>query len=237
MVSTRRGYGGGDARATGSVRWRTLKMALPALALPVIIVGGVRFGIFTATEAGAVAFVFALACGALVYRGLTAANLAAAFREAVEDTVAVAVIIAAAAPFAWILTFEQAPQTIAAWLGALSGDAIVLLLLINAFLLFVGLFIEMIAALVVLVPILVPVVMAAGVDPLQFGIVMVMNLVIGALTPPLGVLVFTTARVGGAPSTAVFRAILPFVAMQLVVLVMVTLIPPLTLLPIRLFGP
>ncbi|MBA3325084.1 MAG: TRAP transporter large permease subunit [Rhodobacteraceae bacterium] len=236
-VSIRRGYGGGDAKATGAARWRALKMALPALALPVLIVGGVRFGVFTATEAGAVAFVFALACGALVYRGLTAANLAEAFREAVEDTVAVAVIIAAAAPFAWILTFEQTPQKIAAWLGALSDNAFVLLLLINLFLLFVGLFIEMIAALVVLVPILVPVVMAAGVDPLQFGIVMVMNLVIGALTPPLGVLVFTTARVGGAPSTAVFRAILPFVAAQLVVLVAVTLIPPLTLLPIRLFGP
>ena len=237
VISIRRGYGGQSVRATGRERGRAFLMATPALCLPVLIVGGVRFGIFTATEAGAIAFVFALACGALVYRGLTRANLTAAFREAVEDTVAVAVIIAAASPFAWILTFEQAPQKIAAWLGALSGDAFVLLLLINLFLLFVGLFIEMIAALVVLVPILVPVVMAAGVDPLQFGIVMVMNLVIGALTPPLGVLVFTTARVGGAPSSAVFRAILPFIGMQLVVLVLVTLIPQITLLPIRWFGP
>ncbi len=237
LVSIRRGYGGERDRSTAAVRWRAFWMATPALCLPVLIVGGVRFGVFTATEAGAIAFVFALACGALVYRGLTAANLVAAFREAVEDTVAVAVIIAAAAPFAWILTFEQAPQKIAAWLGALTGEAVVLLLLINAFLLFVGLFIEMIAALVVLVPILVPVVTAAGVDPLQFGIVMVMNLVIGALTPPLGVLVFTTARVGGAPSSAVFRAILPFVAAQLLVLVLVTLVPGITLLPIRWFGP
>lgn len=237
LISLRRGYGGQKTRSTRSERSKAFWLATPALCLPIVIVGGVRFGIFTATEAGAIAFVFALFCGALVYRGLTAANLSEAFRDAVEDTVAVAVIIAAASPFAWILTFEQAPQKIAAWLSALTGNTVALLLLINLFLVFVGLFIEMIAAMVILVPILVPVVIAAGVDPLQFGIIMVMNLVIGALTPPLGVLVFTTARVGKAPSTAVFRAILPFVGMQLVVLLMVTMIPQLTLVPIRLFGP
>ena len=236
LISGKRGYGGGT-RSGGGELGHAFLLALPALCLPVAIVGGVRFGVFTATEAGAVAVVFALFTGALIYRGLTAENLTHAFREAVEDTVAVAVIIAASSPFAWILTFEQAPQKIAAWLGALTGNAIVLLLMINLFLIFVGLFIEMIAAMVILVPILVPVVAAAGVDPLHFGIIMVMNLVIGALTPPLGVLVFTTARVGGAPSTEVFRAILPFIAAQLIVLLLVTMIPQLTMLPIRWFGP
>lgn len=237
IISVRNGFGGTKERSGRSERWRSFLLATPALCLPVIIVGGVRFGVFTATEAGAMAFVFALFCGAFIYRGLTAKNLAEAFREAVEDTVAVAVIIAAASPFAWILTFEQTPQKIAEWLAAITGNKIFLLLLINLFLIFVGLFIEMIAAMVILVPILVPVVVAAGVDPLQFGIIMVMNLVIGALTPPLGVLVFTTARVGGAPSTAVFRAILPFIAAQLVVLLLVTMIPQITLLPISWFGP
>lgn len=237
LISVRRGYGADGVKSTGSQRGRAFLLATPALCLPLLIVGGVRFGIFTATEAGAVATVFALFCGALIYRGLTALNLSAAFKDAVEDTVAVAVIIAAASPFAWILTFEQAPQQIAAWLADLTGNVIALLLLINLFLLFVGLFIEMIAALVILVPILVPVVVAAGVDPLQFGIIMVMNLVIGALTPPLGVLVFTTARVGRAPSTAVFKAILPFIAAQLIVLLLVTMVPQITLLPIRWFGP
>lgn len=237
LISVRRGYGADGVKSTGSQRGRAFLLATPALCLPLLIVGGVRFGIFTATEAGAVATVFALFCGALIYRGLTALNLSSAFKDAVEDTVAVAVIIAAASPFAWILTFEQAPQQIAAWLADLTGNVIALLLLINLFLLFVGLFIEMIAALVILVPILVPVVVAAGVDPLQFGIIMVMNLVIGALTPPLGVLVFTTARVGRAPSTAVFKAILPFIAAQLIVLLLVTMVPQITLLPIRWFGP
>jgi hypothetical protein len=126
---------------------------------------------------------------------------------------------------------------VAAWLASLSESKVVLLLLINLFLLFVGLFMEMIAALVILVPILVPVVAAAGVSPLQFGIVIVMNLVVGALTPPLGVLVFTTARVGGADSIQVFRAILPFIAALLIVLLLVTFVPALVLVPISLLGP
>ncbi|QIE55247.1 TRAP transporter large permease subunit [Pikeienuella piscinae] len=236
-VSRRRGYGAGVARSSGEERLTAFWYAIPALLLPVFIVGGVRFGVFTATEAGAMALAFAILCGALVYRGLTARSFVHAAREAASDTVAVAIIIAAAAPFAWILTFEQAPQKIAAALSAISGDEITLLLLINAFLLFVGLFMEMIAAMVILVPILVPVVAAAGVDPIQFGVVLVLNLVIGALTPPLGVLVFTTARVGGADAVAVFREIIPFVIALIVVLLLVTFAPALTLWPVAWFGP
>jgi len=237
FVARRRGYGGDIPRSTGRQRLSALGAAVPALLLPVVIVGGVRFGVFTATEAGAIAFLFAIFCGALVYRRLTAASFTAAIREATSDTVAVAIIIAAAAPFAWVLTFEQAPQKIAAALGAISTNPYVLLLLINVFLLFVGLFMEMIAALVILVPILVPMVVAVGYDPIQFGIVLVLNLVIGALTPPLGMLVFITARVGQADVGAVFRAILPFVGALLAVLLLVTLVSPLTLGPLRWFGP
>jgi len=236
-VSIRRGYGGDRERSTGRERLHALWMALPALLLPVFIVGGVRFGVFTATEAGAMAFLFAILCGLLVYRELTATNFVEAVREAASDTVAVAIIIAAAAPFAWVLAFERMPQTIAANLAAVSDNVYVLLLLINGFLLFVGLFMEMIAAMVILVPILVPVVAAAGVDPLHFGIVLVLNLVIGALTPPLGVLVFTTARVGKAEANDVFRAIIPFICALAVVLGLVTYLPELTLSPIRWFGP
>ncbi len=237
VVSRAKGYGGDRKRSTGRERLSALWFALPALLLPVLIVGGVRFGVFTATEAGAMAFVFAILCGALVYRGLTVRNFVEALRESASDTVAVAIIIAAAAPFAWVLAFEQMPQKIAAAMSVVTDNRYFLLLLINLFLIAVGLFMEMIAAMVILVPILVPVVVAAGVDPVHFGIVLVLNLVIGALTPPLGVLVFTTARVGGAEVTSVFKAIGPFLVAMLAVLLIVTFIPPLTLLPIKWFGP
>jgi C4-dicarboxylate transporter DctM subunit len=237
LVSRSRGYGGDLPRATGRERMGALGRAVPALALPLLIVGGVRLGAFTATEAGAIALVYAVLCGLVFYRCLTAANFTAAVREATIDTVAVVIIIAAASPFAWVLAAEQVPQKIAAAMGAYSTNPVVLLLLINAFLLVVGLFMEMIAAMVILVPILVPIIKAVGIDPVQFGIILVMNLVIGALTPPLGMLVFTTARVGGAPVVAVFRAILPFIAALMAVLMLVSYVPALTLAPARWLGP
>lgn len=236
-ISRRRGYGGDMARATGRARARAALIAVPALILPVVIVGGVRFGAFTATEAGTVAFVYALLCGALLYRRLTGSTLLAAVREGMFDTVVILTIIAAAAPFAWVLAFERVPQTLAEHLSGLVASPLLLLLAINGFLLVVGLFMEMIAALVILVPILVPIVVAAGVDPVHFGIVIVMNLVLGALTPPLGVLVFTTARVGEADVVATFRAILPFIVVLVAVLALITYVPALTLLPVQFLGP
>lgn len=237
LVSKSRGYGADISRSTGHQRLVALRNAIPALILPLAIVGGVRFGVFTATEAGAIAVVFAILCGGLIYRRLTVASFVSSIRESMFDTVAVAVIIAAAAPFAWVLAAEQVPQRLAAALGSLDAGLVVLLLLINLFLLFVGLFIEMIAALVILVPILVPMVKAAGYDPIQFGIVLVLNLVIGALTPPLGMLVFITARVGQTDVSAVFRAVVPFILALLVVLMLVTFVPALSLGPLWLFGP
>jgi C4-dicarboxylate transporter DctM subunit len=136
-----------------------------------------------------------------------------------------------------VLAAEQVPQKIAAAMSAYIDSPIVLMLLINLLLLVVGLFMEMIAAMVILVPILVPLVVAAGIDPVQFGIVLVMNLVIGALTPPLGVLVFTTARVGRANVVEVFRAVLPFILALVTVLMLVTYVPSLTLAPLRWLGP
>lgn len=237
VVSRIRGYGGDLPKAPLSKRLRSLALAIPALILPVIIVGGVRFGMFTATEAGAIAMVYALFCGAFLYRKLTPSNLVAAIRESVLDTVVIVIIIATAAPFAWVLAYEQVPQKIAQSLGVLVENPVLLMIAINVLLLIVGLFMEMIASLVILVPILVPLVVAAGVDPIQFGIIIVLNLVIGALTPPLGVLVFTTARVGGANQAATFRAVIPFVLAMIGVLLLVTFVPAFTLVPVQWFGP
>jgi len=237
VMSRSRGYGGDMPKASARQRLGSLGLAIPALILPVIIVGGVRFGVFTATEAGAVAFAYALLCGAFLYRKLTAANLLAAIRESVLDTIVIVVIIATAAPFAWVLAYEQVPQKIAASLSELVENPVLLMLALNVFLLVVGLFMEMIASLVILVPILVPVVIAAGIDPVHFGIIIVMNLVIGALTPPLGVLVFTTARVGQADQAATIKAVTPFTLVLIGVLLLVSYIPALTLAPVAWFGP
>ena len=136
-----------------------------------------------------------------------------------------------------MLTAEQVPQAVAKALADFSSSPWLLLLLINIFLLVVGLFMEMIAAMVILVPILVPIVKAAGVDPVQFGIVLVFNLVLGALTPPMGMLAFTTARVGGVSPAAVFRALVPFMAGMLIVLGLITYWPALSLAAVRTFGP
>ena len=149
VLSRRRSYGGDVPKATAKQRLDSFAMAIPALILPVIIVGGVRFGVFTATEAGAMAFVYALLCGSLLYRKLTWSNLVAAIRESMLDTVVIAVIIAAAAPFAWLLAFEQVPQKIAAGMATLVDQPWLLILSINFFLLIVGLFMEMIASLVI----------------------------------------------------------------------------------------
>ncbi|MDP3258567.1 MAG: TRAP transporter large permease subunit [Bosea sp. (in: a-proteobacteria)] len=237
IVSRVKGYGGDIAPASWRARGRALGTAIPALLLPLLIVGGVRFGVFTATEAGAIALVYAILCGLFFYRCLSGHGFYEAVRESTFDTVSIVVIIAAASPFAWVLAAEQVPQKIAAAMSAYIDSPVILLLLINLLLLVVGLFMEMIAAMVILVPILVPLVVAAGVDPVQFGIVLVMNLVIGALTPPLGVLVFTTARVGRANVVDVFRAILPFILALVTVLMLVTYVPSLTLAPLRWLGP
>lgn len=237
FISRARGYGGDLPKANAGDRLRGLILAIPALILPVLIVGGVRFGVFTATEAGAIAMIYALFCGAFLYRKLTGRNLVAAVRDAMMDTVVIVVIIAAAAPFAWVLAYERVPQRIAAALALLVERPWLLMLAINVFLLIVGLFMEMIAALVILVPILVPLIVLAGFDPITFGLVIVMNLVIGALTPPLGVLIFTTARAGGADQVATFRAVLPFLAAMLVVLMLVAFVPALTQAPLRWLGP
>jgi tripartite ATP-independent transporter DctM subunit len=237
FVARQRGYGGDREAATGRERLQALKVAVPALLLPLLIVGGVRIGAFTATEAGAMALIFAVLCGLFFYRCLTARNFLEAARESTYDTVTIVIIIAAAAPFAWVLAAEQVPQKMAAAMAGLASSAVLLLLLVNLFLLGVGLFMEMIAAMVILVPILVPIVVAAGVSPVQFGVVLVMNLVIGALTPPMGMLVFTTARAGGAPVLEVFRAILPFLAALICVLFVVTYVPWLTLGPVEWLGP
>lgn len=237
LISLRRGFGRDIERAGAAARWHAGLMALPALILPVVIVGGIRFGMFTATEAGAVASLYALLCGFLIYRRATPGAVVMSLRDSLSDTIAVMVIIAAAAPFAWIMVAEQVPQDVARAMGSIGSNWIALLIIVNLFLIGVGLIMEMIAAMVILVPILVPLVTSVGVDPIHFGIILVLNLCVGALTPPLGMLIYTTARVTQTPVVAVFRAALPFVAGLMVAIVLISLVPPLSLWLVGILGP
>ena len=237
VLSARHDYKSNVPRASGKERLDSLIVALPALTLPVVIVGGVRFGVFTATEAGAIAVFYAIFCGAVFYRSLGVKEVIKGVRDALSDTLAVTIIIATAAPFAWILAFEQAPQHLAEWLGNITQNPIVLILLLNLLLLATGLIMEMIAAMVILVPIFVPLIKAAGIDPVHFGVIVVINLVIGALTPPLGMLIFTTARVGEVPVASVFKAVLPFLVGLIIVLMIVSFFPVFTIGVANLIGP
>jgi tripartite ATP-independent transporter DctM subunit len=237
IIALRSGYGAMAPKSSARERWRAFLPALPALALPVLIVGGVRFGVFTATEAGAMAFVYAILCGTLIYRMLTVGRFFTAFREATQDTIVVMFVVAAASPFAWVLASQQVPQTVGAMLSGMAGSPQMLMLLIILLLLFIGLFMEMIAAMVIMVPVFVPVIMAAGLDPIQFGVVIVLCLVIGALTPPLGMLIFTTARVGQISPSEVFRAVVPFVAALIAVLLLVAFVPAVSTGLLGLIGP
>ena len=237
IICIRRGIGERGERATWGMRGNAALLALPALVLPVLIVGGIRYGVFSATEAGAVAALYSLLCGTLIYRSASATTLLKALRESLSETATVMVVIAASAPFAFALIIEQVPQKLATAMGALAGGWIALLLVLNVFLLFVGLAMEMIASMVILVPLLVPILKAANIDLVHFGVVMVANLCIGALTPPLAILVFTAARVTDTPIHLAYRACRPFMLALLIWLAIITFIPALSLFPVKVFGP
>ncbi|MFM8546179.1 MAG: TRAP transporter large permease subunit [Betaproteobacteria bacterium] len=223
--ASRRGFEA--AREPASLRERAvaLRDALPALLVPVLIVGGMRAGAFTASEAGAMAVVYALVIGKLAYRQFRWRELQGIIREGFIDTTVIIAIVAAAAPFGWALGIERIPQLLAEQLGALVSQPLLLLLVMNLFLLIVGLAMEFIASLVILVPILLPIAVKAGIDPVHFGVIVVMNLVLGALTPPLGVLVFATANIARVRVNDVYREVWPFFWALLFVLALVTYLP------------
>ncbi len=233
----RLGIGERSPRASWGERRHALVQALPALILPVLIVGGIRYGIFSATEAGAVAALYSLICGTLMYRIAGRHAVLRALREAVSETATIMVVIAASAPFAFALIIEQVPQKLMVTLGGFQSNWIMLLLLLNLFLLFVGLAMEMIASMVILVPLLVPLLKAANIDLIHFGVIMVANLCIGALTPPLAVLVFTAARVTDTPIHLAYRACRPFMAGLLFWLALISFVPGFSLWPLKFFGP
>ena len=203
--------------------------ALPALFLPIIILGGILSGVFTPTESAAVAVIYALLVSLLLYRTLKFRELGKPLGDAVVLTSAIMLIVAVASMVSFVFAFAQIPSEVAKSLLSISRDPIVLLLMINLFLLFLGLFLEPLSAMILSVPVLLPVIKMIGVDPVHFGVIVVLNLVIGLATPPVGLCLFIVCAIGKVSLEKVSRASLPMLAICVVVLMLVTFIPELVL--------
>lgn len=207
-------------------------ISTPALFAPILLIGGLLSGYFGPTEVAGVTVAYALAIGFLIYRSLTIQSVLAALKETVEATANILFIVATAAIFAWVLTLDQVPAKAGAFLLGLSDDPLVLLLLVNVLLLVVGMVLESIAAILIIAPIIAPALHAAGVDPLQLGIVFVLNLMIGLLTPPIGMSLYMVSVVAKMPVHSVIRGVLPFFIPLLLSLLVVSAVPAVsTLLP------
>lgn len=229
-ITRRHGYGRG-ADFSWSKLGRTFFGASWALLMPVIIIVGFRMGVFTATEVAAVAAAYAFFVGLFVYRTLNIRELPSIFAASARDTSSILVIAATAAPFGWILSVGQAPQQLLALLTGVTDDPILTFLLINVILLALGTFMETLVLIIILVPIMMPLVVSLGISPVHFGIVMVINLVIGQLTPPLGVLMYVVCGISGTSISQFIHAIKPFLIALIIALLVITYIPALATYP------
>jgi tripartite ATP-independent transporter DctM subunit len=208
-------------RATLQASW--------ALLMPVIILGGIYGGVFTPTEASAVAVFYALVVGMLVYREIGIKDLAAVLRRSVISSSVIMFIIANAGLFAFLITRAGVPDAIGHWLEAVLQSPALFLLGVNVALFFIGMFIETSAAIIVLAPILAPVAQHFGVDPVHFGLIMVVNLALGMVTPPFGVNLFAACTVARISLDRIVGSLLPFVVVILVCLLLITYFPSISL--------
>ncbi|MGX0902355.1 C4-dicarboxylate transporter DctM subunit [Roseovarius sp. MBR-79] len=213
------------------------RSALPALIVPVVILGGIYSGIFTPTEASAAAVAAAVIVGMAFYRELRVADLPQILRKTVLATSAIMLIISAAALFSFLITRSGLPNEIAAWFKDMFESRIAFLLVVNLMLLVIGMFIETSAAILVLAPILTPIAISYGVDPVHFGLVLVVNLALGMITPPLGVNLFAACAVADLPVERIIPQLAWFVLTVFGALMIITYVPAITLWPVELvFG-
>lgn len=235
-ISRSRNYPRDVAFSVRTIATRFRAAFLP-LMTPVIIVGGIVSGAFTPTEAAICAAAYALLLGVVLYGSLTRRKLAVISLETIETTAAIMMIVGAATVFAWILTANQVAAHFAEFVLSFTDNKTVVLLLIMGVVLIVGLFMETIAAISILVPVLMPVAAQFGIDPVHLGIIVILNLMLGLLTPPVGMVLFVLARVSKVPFEQCVRATLPFLAPLLAVLLLLSFVPGLVLwLPDLLYG-
>ncbi|WP_422033281.1 TRAP transporter large permease [Roseovarius sp.] len=230
-------YGFGERGRFSVVAFlRAFLDGLVPLGMPIIILGGIFSGFFTPTEAAAVACLYALVVGMVIYREIRFRDLPGIVLQSARTTGSALVIVAIAAPLSWILTKEQVPATVTAAIQSVSDNPIVILLLINLMLLVLGAFMEMIAALIILVPILLPVVTGLGVDPVHFGIIVAINLTIGMITPPVGISLFIGATIAKITPERLALSNMPFLLVSILVLLIITFVPGLVMVLPDLYG-
>ncbi|MBA5779436.1 TRAP transporter large permease [Stappia sp. F7233] len=235
FVSVRHDYRGRTHRASASEILSSGIAAGPAILMPAIILGGILAGVFTPTEAGAVATAYALVLG-LGRRTLSMSALYRVLVRAAVTTSSVLIIVAMASIFGWLLTYAQIPQTLAGAISGLTQEPLAVLFLLAGFALVCGLFIDTLPALIILTPVLSPIAAQFGIDPLQFAMMLVLNLTIGMITPPVGPVLFVIATVGRLRLEGLSRAVLPLLAAELIVLLLVILMPAVSTVVPRFFG-
>lgn len=230
LYSKKKGFKGTDEptsikniiKATWDAKW--------ALLVPVIILGGIYGGFFTPTEAAVIAVVYGLIAGMFIYREIKIKMLPKVFSDSALMTATILIIVGTATAFGRLLTLEQIPNQVAEAMLAISESPTVIILLITVFLLFVGCFMDTLAAIIILTPILLPVATQIGYDPVHFGIIMVVNLAIGFITPPLGVNLFVASGISGLSIESLSRAIIPFFFAMLITLILIIFIPQISLM-------
>ena len=228
IISVKRNYPRHD-RAGWKVRLETTKDAIWAMLMPVILLGGILSGVFTPTEASIVTCVYALVVGVFVYKEIQITDVPRIVWENIRACASIIVLIGLANVFAYILTAERIPQMVANSILSITDNRIVVILLINVVLLFVGMFMESLAAILITFPVLLPVATAVGMEPVHFALMAILNLMLGLTTPPVGMCVCTGAQIGKISAFKAFKATIPFLATSLIVLMLVSFIPQLTL--------
>lgn len=217
--------------------WVAFKGAIWALLMPVIILVGFRLGAVTATEIAGVAALYSAFVGIFVYRSLKLSRIPHILMTTARETGVILIIAGAAAPFSWILGIEQAPQTVVETIKSISTEPWVVLLILNIALLLAGMVMETIAIMIILVPILIPLLQALDINLVQFGIVLLVNLVIGQVTPPVGVLVFVSMTIANVRMSAVTKELWPFLLALLTALALITYVPAISLWLPSILGP
>lgn len=228
ILAVRRGYPRAPRWPTLGELWRDFVPAAPAIMAPMILIVGMLAGFFTPTEIASVTVAYAVLISALFYRDLTWAGLISASLETIRASAAILLIVAVAALFGWILSVEQVPQQMTAVMLGISSDPYVLLLLVNVLLLIVGMFLDSTTAILVVAPIIAKPLMAAGVDPVHLGMVVVFNLMIGLLTPPMGLALYLVADIAKVSMKDVLRAMGPFYIPLIGTLLLITYVPAVT---------